>query len=207
VSELKHKKYSLFSSLVYHAPFLTKDECEMYVKCLDDVKKDQPRPQRPFLQTTDKLHLLNDTWKEFSDRVIGMINSVADDQSIIRDSFYNTNMWANISSGNEYFHQTHSHPNCFFSSIIYLRGNESSGTTFHDPRPQTQVFTPDYSIYNSINGSSFQIPYIEGYIIIFPSWLPHNVSGKTDDNSTRITITCNSMMHCEVNKQTAYLKI
>ena len=121
VSELKPQLYELFPSLVYHTPFLTKEECEMYVKCLDDVEKSSlPTGIRPFLQTTDKLHLLNDTWKELSDKVIDVINSVADHQRVVRDSFYNTNMWANIGSGSRYFHQKHSHPNSFFSSILTL---------------------------------------------------------------------------------------
>ena len=151
---------------------------------------------------------LNETWKELSDRVIDVVNSVADHQHMIRDSFYHTNMWANIADGPGYFHQKHSHPNCFFSSIIYLRGSKVSSTVFYDPRSQTQIFAPDYSIYNSTNANIFNLPYVEGSIAIFPSWLPHAVlMGDLDDNSTRITITCNSMMHCEVNKETAYLKI
>jgi len=206
VSELKPHIYELFPSLVYHTPFLTKEECEMYIKCLDNVEKESlPFADRPLYQTTDKLHLLNDTWKELSDRVINVINSVADHQHMIRDSFYTTNMWANIADGPGYFHEKHSHPNCFFSSIIYLRGSKSSPTTFSDPRSQTQVLTPDYSIYNFINGSTFQLPYFEGSIAIFPSWLPHNVLG--DNNSNRITISCNSMMHFECTQKTIHLKI
>ena len=209
MSELKPQLYELFPTLIYHTPFLTKEECEMYIKCLDDVeKKSLPVVERPLYQTTFKLHLLNDTWKELSDRVIEVVNSVADHQHMIRDSFYHTNMWANIADGPGYFHQKHSHPNCFFSSIIYLRGSKVSSTVFYDPRSQTQIFAPDYSIYNSTNANIFNLPYVEGSIAIFPSWLPHAVlMGDLDDNSTRITITCNSMMHCEVNKETAYLKI
>ena len=120
MSELKPQLYELFPTLIYHTPFLTKEECEMYIKCLDDVeKKSLPVVERPLYQTTFKLHLLNDTWKELSDRVIDVVNSVADHQHMIRDSFYHTNMWANIADGPGYFHQKHSHPNCFFSSIIY----------------------------------------------------------------------------------------
>ena len=208
VSELKPQLYELFPSLVYHTPFLTKEECEMYVKCLDDVEKSSlPTGIRPFLQTTDKLHLLNDTWKELSDKVIDVINSVADHQHVVRDSFYNTNMWANIGSGSRYFHQKHSHPNSFFSSIIYIRGSKTSQTHFADPRSQTQVLTPDYSEYDRLNSSTFILPFIEGSIAIFPSWLPHNVSGDDNDNPNRITISCNSMMHFESTNSTVYLKI
>ena len=208
-SELKPTAYELFPSLVYHSPFLNKEECKMYIKCLDDVEKvSKGSNQRPLYQTTDKLHLLNDTWKELSDRVIDKINSVADHQQVVRDSFYNTNMWANIASGPRYFHEKHSHPNSFFSSIIYIRGSETSQTHFTDPRSQTQVLIPEYLEYNRLNSSTFVLPFIEGSIVIFPSWLPHAVLiDGADDNSSRITISCNSMMHLENTNRTVYLKI
>tara|TARA_B100000287_G_C20350671_1_gene669653 strand:+ start:66 stop:695 length:630 start_codon:yes stop_codon:yes gene_type:complete len=207
-SELKPTAYELFPSLVYHSPFLNKEECEMYVKCLDNVEKESlPFAQRPLYQTTDKLHLLNDTWKKLSDRIIDVVNSIADHQHIIRDSLYNTNMWANISAGPGYFHAKHSHPNCFFSSIIYLRGNESSETIFHDPRPQTNMLMPDYSQSNRYNTTAFRLPFEEGFIAIFPAWLPHDVLSEGNDNSNRITLTCNTMMHFECTTRTTYLKI
>ena len=207
-SELKQTVYELFPSLIYYTPFLTKEECEMYVKCLDDVEKPSlPTGTRPFYQTTDKLHLLNDTWKKLSDRIIDVVNSVADHQHVVRDSFYNTNMWANIAAGPGYFHQRHSHPNCFFSSIIYLRGNETSETIFHDPRDQIKVLMPNYLESTRLNTTAFRLPFKEGFIAIFPAWLSHNVLSEGKDNSDRITITCNSMMHFESTTGTAYLKI
>jgi len=208
VSELKPHIYELFPSLVYHTPFLTKDECEMYTKCLDDIEKESlPCSQRPLYQTTDKLHLLNNTWKELSNKVIDVINSIADHQHMIRDSLYNTNMWANIAAGPGYFHELHSHPNCFFSSIIYLRGNESSKTIFHDPRAQIKVLRPDYSEPTRLNTTAFKLPFKEGSISIFPAWLTHTVLSEGNDNSDRITITCNTMPHFESNKRTSNLKI
>ena len=207
-SELKPHIYELFPSLIYSTPFLTKEECEMYVKCLDNVEKESlPSAQRPLYQTTDKLHLLNDTWKKLSDRIIDVVNSVADHQHIIRDSLYNTNMWANIAAGPGYCHAKHSHPNCFFSSIIYLRGNESSKTIFHDPRPQTNMLMPDYSQSNRYNTTAFRLPFEEGFIAIFPAWLSHDVLSEGNDNSNRITLTCNTMMHFECTTKTTYLKI
>ena len=207
MSKLKPIRYDLFPSLVYHTPFLNKSECERYVKCLEDVEKFDGGCSRSFYQTIDKLHLLNDTWRELSDRVIEMINHVADDQCIIRDSFYNTNMWANISEELGYYHSKHSHHNSFFSSIIYLRGDQSSPTQFDDPRSQTTVLKPSYSSSNLLNSGLFFLPFIEGSIAIFPSWLPHGVGGDNKSNIGRITISCNSMIHCEVSEKTSYLKI
>ncbi len=207
MSELKPVKYTLFPSLVYQTPFLNKDECETYIKELYDIEKYSPDIQGYPYQTTDKLHLLNDKWKELNNRVIKIINSIADDQYIIRDSFYTTCMWANISTENDYFHQTHTHPNSFFSSIIYLRGNKSSPTIFYDPRAQSVVFEPSRSKYPLSVSGTFELPFIEGSMVIFPSWLPHSVSGNANDNSNRITISCNSMLHSEINEHTSYLKI
>ncbi len=205
--EFKPTINQLFPSLVYHTPFLTKDECEMYIKELNDVEKHSPDMQGNPYHTADKLHLLNDSWKKLSDRVIEVINSVADHQKIKRDSFYTTGMWANISQVQEYFHKKHVHPNSFFSSIIYLRGNQSSSTIFYDPRSQSKVIQPDYSEINDFNSTAYHLPFIEGSLAIFPSWLPHGVSGDKNDNRQRITISSNSMMHSEITRHTAYLKI
>tara|TARA_B100000902_G_scaffold344985_1_gene350709 strand:- start:304 stop:927 length:624 start_codon:yes stop_codon:yes gene_type:complete len=207
VFEFKPTINPLFPNLVYHTPFLTKDECEMYIKELNDVEKHSPDMQGNPYHTTDKLHLLNDSWKKLSDRVIEVINSVADHQKIKRDSFYTTCMWANISQVQEYFHKKHVHPNSFFSSIIYLRGNQSSSTIFYDPRSQSKVIQPDYSEINDFNSTAYHLPFIEGSLVIFPSWLPHSVSGNNNDNRQRITISSNSMMHSEITSHTSYLKI
>ena len=208
MSELKPHIYELFPSLVYHTPFLTKDECEMYVKSLETIKKESSSFNNDFYQTTDKLHLLNDMWKGLSDKVIKVIESTADDQCIMRDSFYTTCMWANISAGQGYFHKTHTHPNSFFSAIIYLRGSKASSTVFYDPKPQAGVFSPAVSEETCFNSKGFKLSFIEGSIVIFPSWLSHCVVGnKSDDNRDRISISCNSMLHSEINTNTAYLKI
>ena len=179
----------------------------MCIRDRGDVEKYSPNMQGNPYHTEDKLHLLNDSWKELSDRVIEVINSVADHQKIKRDSFYTTCMWANISQVKEYFHKKHVHPNSFFSSIIYLRGNQSSSTIFYDPRSQSKVIQPDYSEINDFNSTAYHLPFIEGSMVIFPSWLPHSVSGNDNDNHHRITISSNSMMHSEITRHTSYLKI
>ena len=208
MSELKSTKYRLFPSLLYHAPFLNQQECEMYVKSLETIKIESSSFNNDFYQTTDKLHLLNDMWKGLSDKVIKVIESIADDQCIMRDSFYTTCMWANISAGQGYFHKTHTHPNSFFSAIIYLRGSKASSTVFYDPKPQAGVFSPAVSEETCFNSKGFKLSFIEGSIVIFPSWLPHCVVGnESDDNRNRISISCNSMLHSEINTNTAYLKI
>ena len=208
MSELKSTKYLLFPSLLYHAPFLNQQECEMYVKSLETIKIESSSFNNDFYQTTDKLHLLNDMWKGLSDKVIKVIESIADDQCIMRDSFYTTCMWANISAGQGYFHKTHTHPNSFFSAIIYLKGNKPSSTVFYDPRPQVGIFSPSVSEDTFFNSGGFKLSFIEGSIAIFPSWLSHCVAAEeSDDNRNRISISCNSMLHSEINTNTAYLKI
>ena len=182
----------------------------MYVKSLETIKIESSSFNNDFYQTTDKLHLLNDMWKGLSDKVIKVIESIADDQCIMRDSFYTTGMWANIAAGaaKGYFHKTHTHPNSFFSAIIYLRGSKASSTVFYDPKPQAGVFSPAVSEETCFNSKGFKLSFIEGSIVIFPSWLSHCVVGnKSDDNRDRISISCNSMLHSEINTNTAYLKI
>ena len=210
MSELKSTKYRLFPSLLYHAPFLNQQECEMYVKSLETIKIESSSFNNDFYQTTDKLHLLNDMWKGLSDKVIKVIESIADDQCIMRDSFYTTGMWANIAAGaaKGYFHKTHTHPNSFFSAIIYLKGSKPSSTVFYDPRPQVGIFSPSVSEDTFFNSGGFKLSFIEGSIAIFPSWLSHCVAAdESDDNRNRISISCNSMLHSEINTYTSYLKI
>ena len=108
------------------------------------------------------------------------------------------NMWANINPRHG-FNRHHIHPNTLWSGVYYVQVPPDAGRIlFSDPRPQAQNLTPRYvrgqqrkrEVWSEVN---FQP--IEGRVILFPSWLPHevepNMSELEGQAGDRISISFN----------------
>jgi uncharacterized protein (TIGR02466 family) len=105
------------------------------------------------------------------------------------------NMWANINSPGSY-NLLHLHPASCFSGVYYIKGNEKSGSIrFRNPNlPIEYVLGPKYiQEYNGFNSASWKIFPEPGKLLIFPSWLLHDVSPNQDDTD-RFSISFNSVM-------------
>ena len=108
------------------------------------------------------------------------------------------NMWANIAPR---FGQnrSHTHPGSLWSGVYYVRVPEGAGRIFFtDPRPQAQVLMPAYARAVEARPESWtDVHYepIEGRIILFPSWLVHevrpNMSQLGGDRADRISVSFN----------------
>ncbi|WP_310489777.1 TIGR02466 family protein [Chamaesiphon sp. VAR_69_metabat_338] len=83
--------------------------------------------------------------------------------------------WA-IVNGKLASNSVHNHPNSVLSGVYYLQAPENSGViSFSDPRPAAQVLVPPITEF-----SPWTLPKISykpqvGTMLIFPSWLLHNV--------------------------------
>ena len=100
-------------------------------------------------------------------------------------------MWANVAPVGV-AHQTHNHPNCLFSGVLYLQTPEGcAGTVFTDPRPASKVLRPSYRdpSVNVLGQDYFSSP-SEGKMILFPGWLEHGVK-LNNTEKPRITISAN----------------
>lgn len=94
--------------------------------------------------------------------------------------FYITHVWGTKTEQHGY-HHPHSHANSLFSGVIYLKvpGNSSKITLLHRSciREGFSNFLGfKTSQYNTFNSETWTFDVKEGDIIIFPSWLTHEVS-------------------------------
>jgi uncharacterized protein (TIGR02466 family) len=104
-----------------------------------------------------------------------------------------TNCWANIYSQSESIH-AHSHPNCFLSSVYYVRVPQGKGKImFFDPRVMfTNTIVPMVHRPTIYNASSINLPMEEGVLLFWPFWLQHaNTPNETGEE--RISIAANIM--------------
>lgn len=118
-------------------------------------------------------------------------------------------MWANVAPVGV-AHQTHNHPNCLFSGVLYLQTPEGcAGTVFTDPRPASKVLRPSYND-PSVNvlGQDFFSSPSEGKMVLFPGWLEHGVLNVPyNANEQRITLSWNIMIKGDMGQYTARLKV
>lgn len=109
-----------------------------------------------------------------------------------------SNMWANINPKYGY-NRNHVHPNVHWSGVYYVQAYPDSGQIFFsDPRYQAQMYSPRYAPDQTRKAEVWSEVYykpIEGRIILFPSWLMHevepNMSDLEGDAGNRISISFN----------------
>ncbi len=153
--------------------------------------------------TPDNLQTLPEM-KELVDLIIEESGPILDAYKIKRESHYISNMWANITSPNRR-HNTHAHPNCLFSGLVYIRTPKGCGNTiFLSPRHLSAGLAPDLLEKNELNADSFTMPIERGRMVIWPSYLPHAVdNGNAPDDEDRIVVAFNIMIRGKVNLLTA----
>ena len=131
---------------------------------------------------------------------INFINSFKDFlKHIIEDEFgweYVLNkqrvvaMWAIINKKNSY-NVKHNHQNCYLSSAYYIKKPENSGDiTFHDPKEAKTYRFPEVEKHTSYSAESITIKPKEGDLLIFPSYLYHNVGINLSDEE-RVVVSFN----------------
>ena len=126
-------------------------------------------------------------------------------QQIHTDQKYSTrhrpacqNMWANVNPGGGY-NRSHTHPGSLWSGVYYVQAPPECGrVVFQDPRVQAQVILPFTEQATNLSVEQWSEVYhqpIEGRLILFPSWLRHEVeSNRSALNSPvgdRISISFN----------------
>tara|TARA_Y100001937_G_C6947804_1_gene253240 strand:- start:36 stop:617 length:582 start_codon:yes stop_codon:yes gene_type:complete len=106
------------------------------------------------------------------------------------------NMWANINPPGGY-NRPHVHPNSHFSGVYYIKAPQNSGQiVFNEPRlgahmvmPSRKKGRPPKHLWREV-----QLDPIEGRILIFPSWLWHNVEPNLS-NDIRISVSFNFIQY------------
>jgi len=103
-----------------------------------------------------------------------------------------TQSWLNKTKPQEY-HHPHNHANSYLSAILYISCLPNDGIIFKDRSLRS------YDNFNFSNkeptrwnvGSMIQ-NVIEGDLIIFPSWIPHQVSVNKTKDKERISLSFNT---------------
>jgi uncharacterized protein (TIGR02466 family) len=165
--------------------------------------------EREQFESYDNLHE-EPEFKELSDLVLQASGELLDQQNLIRESHYITNMWA-TSTNKNFFHPLHNHPNCYLSGILYVSAPENCGKlVFRDPRLNHSILQYDYKEYNQYNSNRHYIKPAKGVILFWPHWLEHMVdrhNEKYDGKEDRMMIAFNIMVKTNINIKTAKLRI
>jgi uncharacterized protein (TIGR02466 family) len=156
--------------------------------------------------TPDNLQTLPEM-KELVDLIMEESKLILDVYRIKRESHYVSNMWANIASPNRR-HNTHAHPNCLFSGLVYIKTPKDCGRTmFHSPRHLTTAIAPDLTEKNELNADTFVMPIERGRMVMWPSYLPHSVdNGNANEDEDRIVVAFNIMIRGRVDMLTASME-
>ena len=99
-------------------------------------------------------------------------------------------MWAIINKKNSY-NVKHNHQNCYLSSAYYIKKPKNSGDiTFYDPKESKTYRFPEVEKHTNYSAESVTIKPEEGDLLIFPSYLYHDVGVNLSDEE-RIVVSFN----------------
>jgi uncharacterized protein (TIGR02466 family) len=210
-------KYNRNIEHVFSTPLFgtTFDNLEIFNKCADAVLNLLPEERRQGLaktgstSTNDNLHTLD----EFKD-LVALINKEVEflfeeHLGLDKKNTHMTCMWSNIQSRRSR-HTMHSHPNSFYSGVIYLavppgKENIAGDIVFLDPRPGNLTIGVDYKKPNSLSNHTISINPQTGMLILFPGWLQHCTDiCMLEEGEYRISLSFNYMLD-KCNRETQKL--
>lgn len=102
-------------------------------------------------------------------------------------------MWININHPYSY-NSNHIHPNSYISGVYYVKVPENSGNlVLRHPSNLISIFTPSDVIkqFNLLNSSKWNIEPKDGDLVMFPSWIEHEVT-QNISGEDRISIAFNT---------------
>ena len=99
-------------------------------------------------------------------------------------------MWAIINKKNSY-NVRHNHQNCYLSAAYYIKKPKNSGEiSFYDPKEVRTYRFPEIKNYTNYSAEVKTIKPEEGDLLIFPSYLYHDVGINSSDED-RIVVSFN----------------
>ena len=115
--------------------------------------------------------------------------------------FYITQSWLNITKPGEYHHD-HSHNNSIISGVFYISAEEDDEITFTDPNYKVKdIIRIEPEEFNLYNSATWFFPSITNELILFPSWLNHQVEPNEKAITDRISISFNTFVRGTLGKR------
>lgn len=104
---------------------------------------------------------------------------------------YVTQSWTNCTKGSEYHHR-HTHANSFLSGVLFVESDKDDKIQFHTPvgHRGLKLIPKNFNQFNSL---TWWLPAEKNSIVIFPSWLAHEVP-ITNRQTDRISLAFNSFI-------------
>jgi len=108
--------------------------------------------------------------------------------------FYITQSWLNITKPGG-FHHEHSHQNSIINGVFYISTEEDDKITFTDPNIKVkELIKFEQKEYNLWNSSIWSFPSVTNELMLFPSWLGHQVRVNEKGTTDRISISFNTFI-------------
>ena len=115
--------------------------------------------------------------------------------------FYITQSWLNITKPGGYHHE-HSHQNSIISGVFYISTEEDDKITFVDPNFNLKhVLRIEPKTFNIWNSHICSIPSIPNELLLFPSWLNHQVEINEKATTDRISLSFNTFVKGTLGKR------
>ena len=132
----------------------------------------------------------DDFFSEFILEIEKQANNFAKEIEI-NQSLKLSNLWINI-NGYKDFNLRHTHENSIISGVFYVKApDKSSKITFYHPASKLMVREWNINLKrNNYTSSVWSITPQKGRLLLFPSWLEHEVSPNLSQES-RISISFN----------------
>ena len=108
--------------------------------------------------------------------------------------FYITQSWLNITKPQE-SHHPHFHTNSIISGVFYISTEEDDNITFLDPAIKVrEPISFDKKEFNVWNSTTWTFPVNNNELVLFPSWLNHQVESNEKAATDRISISFNTFV-------------
>ena len=115
--------------------------------------------------------------------------------------FYITQSWLNITKPGG-SHHVHFHQNSIISGVFYISTEEDDKITFSDPNAKIKIIidlaTKEYNLWNSI---TWFFPVNNNELVLFPSWLNHEVEPNKKATTDRISLSFNTFVRGTLGNQ------
>ena len=104
-----------------------------------------------------------------------------------------SNLWINVNKYKDY-NKAHVHPGSKISGVYYVKVPKNSGSiVFENSSDPSKYLDPEDVIeFNEVNSSSWEIKPKENELLLFPSWLKHEVMPHLNLKEDRISIAFNT---------------